>query len=264
MATLVFFHAHPDDEVMPTGGSIAKAADDGHRVVLVVATNGDHGEVPHDLAPGETVLERRRAELARSAAILGIHRIEYLGYTDSGMTGWAHNDHEESFWQADVEEAAGRLAGILREEQADVLVAYDWHGTYGHPDHIQVHRVGTRAAALAETPRLFESTWNRDAMSDLAEDFAEANDADWDVNGPADDGNPFGEPASAIHLAVDVSEYVERKRAAIACHASQATDVGAFLALPREVFDLAFSTEWFIRPGSPEGLHHGWLLDDPA
>lgn len=264
MATFVFFHAHPDDEVMSTGGSIARAADTGHRVVLVVATNGDHGEVPPDLAPGETLLERRRAELARSAEVLGVHRIAWLGYADSGMTGWAHNDHEASFWRADLDEAAGRLTAVLREEAADVLVAYDWHGGYGHPDHIQVHRVGRRAAERAATPRYFEATWNRDAVAEVAAAFAEASGGEWDPDAPSDDGNPFGEPASAIHLAVDVAEYIERKRTAIACHASQATDVGTFLRMPPAVFELAFSTEWYIRPGSPAGLHHGWLLDDPA
>jgi LmbE family N-acetylglucosaminyl deacetylase len=261
MATLVFFHAHPDDEVMGTGGSIARAVAEGHRVVLVVATNGDHGEVPDDLAPGETLLERRRVETQASARMLGIDHVEWLGYTDSGMTGWTQNKDPACFWRADLDEAGGRLAAILRAEAADVLVVYDWHGTYGHPDHVQVHRVGHRAADLAGTPRVFEMTWNRDAMAEFAEEFVGEGGDEWDPNGPADDGNPFGEPASAIHLAVDVSEYVARKRAAIACHASQATDVGGFLAMPEDVFALAFSTEWFIRPGSTEPLRHGWLLD---
>src|SRR6187551_1374906 len=96
-STIVFFHAHPDDEVVLTGGSMARAADEGHRVVLVVATNGEHGEVPDDLAEGETLADRRRAETARSASALGIDEVVWLGYADSGMTGWDANDHEESF-----------------------------------------------------------------------------------------------------------------------------------------------------------------------
>ena len=92
-------------------------------------------------------------------------RVAWLGYHDSGMTGWEHNDDPASFWQADVDEAAERLAAILREEQADVIVLYDWHGGYGHPDHIQVHRVGHRAADLAGTPRRFEATYNRDRLA---------------------------------------------------------------------------------------------------
>lgn len=263
MATIVFFHAHPDDEVMGTGGSAARASDEGHRVVLVVATNGDHGEVPADLADGETLIDRRRAETARSAAVLGIHRVAWLDYRDSGMTGWEQNDDPASFWQADVDDAGARLAGILREESADVLVVYDWHGTYGHPDHVKVHRVGRRAAELAGTPKVYESTWNRDAMKEMAADFVAGDPAleDFDPDGPSDDGNPFGEPASAIHLAVDVTAYLARKREAISCHASQTTDAGMFASMPLEFFNRGFATEWFIDPDVPGPPVAGWLLD---
>ncbi|MBI5090386.1 MAG: PIG-L family deacetylase, partial [Actinobacteria bacterium] len=151
MGTLVCFHAHPDDESITTGGSMARAAAEGHRVVLVVATNGDHGESPEDLATGEALVDRRRVETMRSAAALGVHRVAWLGYRDSGMTGWPQNAHPESFMRAPVDEAAEKLAAILRDEHADVLTVYDWHGNYGHPDHIQVHRVGHRAAELAGT-----------------------------------------------------------------------------------------------------------------
>ena len=146
MGTLVCFHAHPDDEAIATGGSMARAHADGHRVVLVVATDGAHGEVPDDLGPGETLADRRRAETDRSAEAIGIDRVAFLGYTDSGMTGWESNQHAGAFLQADIDEAAARLVDVLREESADVLTIYDWHGGYGHPDHIQVHRVGRRAA----------------------------------------------------------------------------------------------------------------------
>ena len=152
MGTLVCFHAHPDDESITTGGSLARASAEGHRVVLVVATNGDYGEVPDDLADGETLVDRRQPRRAQSAERLGVHRIVWLGYKDSGMTGWEQNDDPASFLQADLDEAAERLAGVLREENADVLTVYDWHGNYGHPDHIKVHTVGHRAAELAGTP----------------------------------------------------------------------------------------------------------------
>ena len=136
MGTLVCLHAHPDDECISTGGTIARAAAEGHRVVLVVATNGDHGEVPADLAPGETLVERRRKETMASAETLGVHRVEWLGYEDSGMTGWSQNANVGAFMNADVDDAASRLARILTEEHADVLTCYDWHGGYGHPDHV--------------------------------------------------------------------------------------------------------------------------------
>src|SRR5687768_3197723 len=125
MSTLVWLHAHPDDESMLTGGSMLRAADEGHRNVLVVATGGEQGEVPDDLAPGESLVDRRRAETEASAALLGIERIVWLGYADSGMTGWEQNRHPGAFLQADTEDAARRLAAVLDEEQAAVLVTYD-------------------------------------------------------------------------------------------------------------------------------------------
>lgn len=132
MSTIVFVHAHPDDEASQTSGSMARAAAEGHRVVLVIATNGDHGEAATDLEPGETVVERRRKEAQASADILGIARIAWLGYSDSGMTGWEQNNAPGSLHRADLDEAAGRLAAILTEEEPDVVTGYDWHGGYGH------------------------------------------------------------------------------------------------------------------------------------
>src|SRR5436853_4691571 len=159
MATFVFFHAHPDDESMSTGGTMARARAEGHRVVLVTATRGEHGEVADGfLEPGEVLWARRVRETEAAAEILGVSRAEFLGYVDSGMMGTPTNDAPESFWQADIEEAAQRLAAILQEENADILTIYDDHGLYGHPDHIQVHRVGHRAAALAGTPKVYEAT----------------------------------------------------------------------------------------------------------
>ncbi|MHB1090561.1 MAG: PIG-L deacetylase family protein, partial [Ilumatobacteraceae bacterium] len=121
MATMVCFHAHPDDECLSTGGTIARASAEGHRVVLVVATNGDHGQVPSDLAPGETLVQRRRKELQASAEVLQIQRVEWLGYVDSGMTNWEQNSFAGAFINADTEQAATKLAQILIEENADIL-----------------------------------------------------------------------------------------------------------------------------------------------
>jgi LmbE family N-acetylglucosaminyl deacetylase len=268
VGTLVCFHAHPDDEAISTGGSMARAAEEGHRVVLVVATNGEHGEVPDDLGRGETLVDRRRRETEASAALLGVERIVWLGYSDSGMTGWEQNLGPGAFMQADLEEAAGRLAAVLREERADVLTTYDWHGNYGHPDHIQVHRVGHRAAQLAGTPAVFEATINRDevrrqvqAARAAGEPIFDTADEEFDVDGPADDGNPFGMTEEEITHAVDVSAYVSRKRAAVAAHRSQVTDTSFFLQMPDERFVQAFGTEWFIKIGDPPGVRPGWLFD---
>jgi LmbE family N-acetylglucosaminyl deacetylase len=274
MGVLVSFHAHPDDESITTGGTIARANAEGHRVVLVVATGGEHGETPDDLAAGELLADRRRAETTRSAEVLGVDRLVWLGYRDSGMTGWETNGHPESFVSADVDAAAERLAAVLREESADVLTSYDWHGNYGHPDHVMVHRVGSRAAELVadELPalRVFEATMNRDFMARL---FAEAaalgiiidpdgTGEEWDPNGPADDGNPFGMPEAELTHEVDVAPYIGQKRASIACHRSQVTDSAFFLEMPEEAFARAFSTEWFIERGVHAGLSSRWLFDD--
>lgn len=257
MSTLVCFHAHPDDESMTTGGTIARAAADGHRVVLVVATRGELGEVPEDLNDGETLADRRIAETMRSAAVLGIDRVEFLGYHDSGMDGWEQNNDPAAFWQADIDEAAERLATILREESADVLTVYDPHGNYGHPDHIQVHRVGHRAGELAGTPAVYEATMNRDALRRMIE-FARANSLEWDEREIPEDA-PLGMPEEAITTIVDVSGFVERKRSSIMAHASQVTDSEFFLKMPPEMFHQAFSTEWFIRKGAPPGIHEDKL-----
>ena len=139
MATMVSFHAHPDDECIACGGVIRKAAEEGHRVVLVVATRGELGEVPDGfLADGEELWQRRVAETHAAAEILGVQRVEFLGYTDSGMMGTPANSAPGSFWSAPVDEAAKKLAALLEEEHADVLTCYDDIGGYGHPDHIHV------------------------------------------------------------------------------------------------------------------------------
>jgi len=258
VTTIVFLHAHPDDEASGSAGTMRLAADAGHRVVCVYATHGDHGTVPTDLREGETVIERRRSEAEASALVLGTSRVGWLGYADSGMTGWEQNSHEQSFHAADLEEAARRLAQILDEEGAGVLVGYDWHGGYGHPDHVKVHHVAHRAAELAaRRPRLLENTMNRDHMRRMVQAATEAGlvpeGQDWDPDGPADDGNPMGTPEAEIHWHVDVREVLEAKRAALAAHASQ-EDVGWMLEMPTEQFAAIFGDEWYIEPGREPGL----------
>lgn len=267
VSTIVYLHAHPDDEASQTSGSMARAASEGHRVVVVYATNGDHGQVPADLAPGETVVARRRAEAEASSRVIGTARVAWLGYADSGMTGWEQNGHGEALHGADLDEAAGRLAAILDEEDADVLIGYDWHGGYGHPDHVKVHHIAHRAADLAaRRPRLLESTMNRDAMRRLHEMASAAGlrDESWDPDGPADDGNPFGTPEAEIHYCVDVTDQLATKRAALECHASQTSDVGMMLSLPPEVFAMMFGREYLIEPGRTPGMRTAWYLDDDA
>lgn len=259
MATLVTFHAHPDDECIGCGGVMRKAHDEGHRVVLVVATRGERGEVPDGLlSEGESLSQRRVAETYASAEILGAHRVEFLNYVDSGMMGESANDEPGSFWTASVEEAAERLAAILHEERADVVTCYDDNGGYGHPDHIQVYRVGMRAAALAGTPRVYQNTINRDHLTRGMRMFAEGS-ATSGIEVPEPNEN-FGKPESVITAAVDVTPYLPLKRRAMRAHASQIGDQSFFLTLPDEAFAFAFGTEWFIREGQGPGVTETDLL----
>jgi LmbE family N-acetylglucosaminyl deacetylase len=261
MATLVSFHAHPDDECIACGGIIRKASEEGHRVVLVVATRGEHGEVPEGLlVPGEELWQRRVAETQASAAILGAHRVEFLGYADSGMMGTPANDAPGSFWTTPVDEAAKKLAALLDEEGADVLTCYDEHGGYGHPDHIQVHRVGLRAAELAGTRRVYQNTINRDQIQRSRSRFAgQAAEAGFEA--PDIDEETFGMPESIITAAVDVTPWLEYKRRAMRAHASQISEQSFFLAMPDEAFRYAFGTEWFIRDGQGPGITETDLLE---
>jgi LmbE family N-acetylglucosaminyl deacetylase len=191
--------------------------------------------------------------------------VEWLGYKDSGMTGWEQNHDPLSFHQAPVEQAAEQLAEILREEGADVVTVYDWHGNYGHPDHIKVHTVGHRAAEIAGVERIFEATMNRDHIVRMMEmaraSGAPIGDDDFDPNGGADDGNPFGMAETELTHAVDVTGYLDAKRQSLRSHRSQITDTSFFLEMPEEAFSMAFGTEWFIQKGVEPGLRPGWLFE---
>ncbi len=263
MGTIVSFHAHPDDESIATGGTLARAADAGHRVVLVLATRGELGEpVSGVLAEGEQLALRRTAEVYESARVLGVHRVEFLGYTDSGMIGEATNDVPWCFWQADVEQASNRLAAILLEEKPDVITIYDDHGGYGHPDHIQVHRVGKRAAELAGVPVVAQGTMNRDLMGRA---MARAKEMGVDVpDGMADeltdegpetkepptiDRETFGTPEAELTHMVDASSVLERKRASMLAHGSQIGPDHFMASMPIEAFEFVFGSEWFIVDG---------------
>ena len=256
MATVTFFHAHPDDEAIATGGTMAALAAAGHRVVLITATRGELGEVADGfLRPGETLGERRTVELAAAAAILGVERQVVLGYHDSGMEGEDSNARDDVFATADVAEAAGRLAAILAEEASDVLVTYDEHGGYGHPDHVRVHDVGMAAAVLAGTPVVYLATMDRDFMREMRRRALEAELASEDELEGAD---TMGEPAVRITTEVDVTPWVATKRAAMAAHASQISEESFFLSMPEDVFADVWGQEWFIRVRpEPVGLGDG-------
>jgi LmbE family N-acetylglucosaminyl deacetylase len=249
MSTVVFVHAHPDDEAIATAGTMAELAADGHRVVLVTATAGELGEIPEGmLKDGESLADRRVLELAEAGRLLGVARQSFLGYHDSGMAGEESNQRADSFAAAEVEEAAARLAKILDEENADVLVIYDEHGGYGHPDHVQVHTVGVRAADLAATPRVFMATMDRGFMKSLAKQAREAGESGWSPPEEAtDEMQTMGEPSSRITTEVDVTKWIDAKRDAMRAHATQISEDSFFLAMPPDIFQVVWGHEWYVR-----------------
>jgi len=292
---LLLVHAHPDDEAFATGGSIARAVAEGRRVDLVTCTGGEEGEI-HDPELDEDearprLREIREAELRCAIAALagdgpGSLNLHLLGYRDSGMIGTEPNERPDAFWQADLEEATGRLVEIIRRVRPAVIVTYDPNGNYGHPDHINAHRIAAAAweasgddsrfseAGNAWQPdRFYEIAFNRDRwfmlMGMMRErglklpwDFDEALDAR-----SAEELNPsnaeairqvedrlaegeepegFGVPEAEITTIVDVGQQLARKRACMACHRTQWQDMGWVLDMPTDLADLAISTEHFI------------------
>ena len=258
--TLLAFHAHPDDEALLTSGTLARAAAEGHRVVLVVATDGDEGLASAEFTSDGRLGERRWEELRESARALGVKRVEHLGYADSGLGPQTLPDPpgRVRFVRADVEEAAGRLATILREERADVLLTYDRNGGYGHRDHVRVHEVGARAAELAGTRRVLQATVPRDTRTRALDLAAKVYRFP-----PEFDREGFTRAFSArdeITHRINVRRYAAAKRASMRAHASQASaeagadrTLAAFLRIPRPLYDLVFGREWFVDPARPKG-----------
>ncbi|MEW2515372.1 PIG-L deacetylase family protein [Streptomyces sp. NPDC046870] len=245
MATVVAFHAHPDDEVLMTGGTLARAAAEGHRVVIVVATDGAMGAV----GPGGSP---RMGELRASAAVLGAARVVHLGYADSGNGPLLYPDPPDRvrFARAAPEEAAGRLAAILREERAEVLLSYDANGGYGHRDHVKVHEIGRHAAALAGVGQVLEATIPRQVV---ARTLKVVDRLKLPVRHDAVTPGTAYSAGSAITHRVNVRAYARQKQAALAAHRSQVNGPGrlapvmrALIRLPAPVFGCVLGREWFI------------------
>ncbi len=252
--TVVAFHAHPDDEALLTGGTLARAAAEGHRVVLVTATRGERGLAGRSDGTGEQLAAVRMAELHASASALGASRVVWLGYDDSGLI--AAPGATASFAHADVEVAAQRLADVLREERADVLTVYDRNGGYGHPDHVQVHRVGSRAAVLADTRVVLEATVSAGLFRAVLGALRVAGHA---LGIPPLETRDVFSPRHAITHSVPVGASLAAKRAAMAAHGSQRRASGEvrvldrLLRLPLPVFAIVFGREWFVEQGRLPG-----------
>jgi LmbE family N-acetylglucosaminyl deacetylase len=277
--TLMAVHAHPDDEATGTGGILARYAAEGIETVLVVCTDGAAGDGPGGVKPGEpghdrdAVVAMRRSELEASCAALKVGDLEMLGYADSGMMGWENNDAPGSFWTTPVDEAAARLADLMRRYRPDVVVTYDENGFYGHPDHIQAHRVTMAAVASTGIPaKVYWTTAPRSMIQKFGQLMREYG-MEWDEpdhshedhshedhshedhshgdDSPGD--HPHQEPEMEIGLPdeqittwVDTTEFGGQKYDALAAHASQSDNI-VFLRMGKERFTELMGMETFVR-----------------
>jgi LmbE family N-acetylglucosaminyl deacetylase len=254
VATVVFLHAHPDDEAIFTGGTMAALSAAGGRVVVVFATDGGLG-LPVD---GDGALHAVRTDESRAAAeLLGIARVVFLDHADSGIDADALTDR--SFAATAVATVAAELEAVLADERADALVSYEPGGIYPHPDHLQVHRVGRAAAAGAGTPTVYEATVDREHLHFVETHLVvEASGAVPGLLG-ADPGLrmsawTIGSPTVEIDLSIDVRPFIARKRAAMEAHASQITGDTSARRLDDEAFAEVYGTEWYLRSGPPGPL----------
>lgn len=254
--TLMAVHAHPDDEATGTGGVLARYAAEGFQTVLVTCTDGGCGDAPGGIKPGadgfdrDAVIALRQAELVASCAVLKVSHLELLGYADSGMMGWATNEAPDAFWNTPVDEAAAKLAKLIEQYQPDVIVTYDENGFYGHPDHIQAHRITMAAVASTGIPaKVYWTTAPRSKMAEFGQIMREFG-ADWDEPEPAAEGAPapieIGLPDEQITTWVDTTEFGGQKFDALAAHASQTENI-FFLRLGEERFTQMMGVETFVR-----------------
>ncbi|GII57086.1 GlcNAc-PI de-N-acetylase [Planotetraspora thailandica] len=249
--TVMAVHAHPDDEVMSTGGILARYAQEGIRTVLVTCTNGEQGDGPGGVKPGEeghdpdAVAEVRLSELRESVGHLGIAHLELLGYRDSGMQGWAANEDPRAFSNVPLEQSAAKLGALMERYRPQVVVTYDetGGGGYGHPDHVQAHRVAVAATLGTGIPdKLYYAAVPRESIREMFA-FMRASGVDMgDFELPED----FGTPDELITSVVDVSPYAENKLKALAAHASQGQNI-FLLRMPDEAQQRVVSHETFIR-----------------
>ncbi|HVA71343.1 MAG TPA: PIG-L family deacetylase [Acidimicrobiales bacterium] len=270
--TFLAVHAHPDDEASSTGGLFRLLADEGVRTVLVTCTNGECGDAPDGAKPdadhhdGDEVAKVRAVELENAVKILGIDRLVRLGYRDSGMKGWPQNDDPESFWATPIPIAAKRLAAILLEERPQVVMTYNAHGFYGHPDHIQAHRVTLAALELLDyEPTLYFNAIPNSIMAimgarwEQAERERAAADAEKGIvrapepEDPDEEQVEMGTPDELIDAVIDVSAVNDAKYEALAAHHSQIAD-SFWMKMGREEFKKQMRTEWFVRVTNPMNL----------
>jgi LmbE family N-acetylglucosaminyl deacetylase len=258
---LLAIHAHPDDETITMGGTLARYSAAGVRTVVVTCTTGDLGDVRDPALVGRPVADVRAAELLAATRTLGVSRVVQLGYGDSGMAGAPENDRASAFCRADLSEAASRVVEILAAERPAVMVAYDETGGYGHPDHVRAHDVAVAAYDAAppdvRPARLFfvrfPVTWSRGFVDALR---AAGIDAPGSAPAGADAGplvQEIGVPDELVTTMVDVRGYVRVKRAALACHASQLPPTHFLRCMSDELAEQVWSHERYsLERSAPE------------
>jgi N-acetyl-1-D-myo-inositol-2-amino-2-deoxy-alpha-D-glucopyranoside deacetylase len=263
---ILLVHAHPDDESIETGATMAKYAAEGAHVCLVTCTRGEEGEViPADRRhlKGDALGEYRATELARACEALGVTDQRYLGgagrWRDSGMMGVPSNDDPRCFWRADLDEAAGALVRIVREVRPQVIVTYDADGFYGHPDHIQAHRVAWRAFERAADRSFGEGEpW---AVSRFYATAVPLSALKSEVGrGPfapvaSVDEYGFGVPDEQVTTTIEAGAHLRAKVAAMRSHATQITVAPPYYALSNDVGLPLLDAEYFTllagKPGIP-------------
>ena len=273
---MLLVHAHPDDESIGTGATMAKYAAEGAGVTLVTCTLGELGEIiPPELAhlavdADGGLGEYRIGELNAACDALGVKDHRFLGgpgrWRDSGMMGLPTNDAPDCFWQADVDEAAGELLTVIREVRPQVLISYDDNGFYGHPDHIQAHRVARRAFELAGglVVKFYATTVPRSVLAAGIEEMRSAGQRGDPVPGGADftrvespDDLPFGVPDEQVTTEIDATAYLDQKVAAMRAHATQIAVDSPFFAFSNNVGQRAFGREYYTLLSGPRGPGSG-------
>jgi N-acetyl-1-D-myo-inositol-2-amino-2-deoxy-alpha-D-glucopyranoside deacetylase len=261
---LIFVHAHPDDECLSTGGTIARYSDEGVRVVLVTCTNGEFGEIADvpDLGDVDELRPRlgqiRAEELRAACRELGDVDIRLLGYHDSGMEGTPENSDPRAFVNQDPADAVARVASIIRETTPDVLVTYNDYGFYGHPDHIRTHEIAMAAMAAAaddgyrpdlgprhRVTKTYYTAVPRSLLAagrDMAEQFGRSPDDFFTL----EDIDRIGTPDESVTTSIDVSKYVDRKFRALEAHRTQRGTTEQFLAIPEEIRTAAMGGEHYV------------------
>jgi LmbE family N-acetylglucosaminyl deacetylase len=251
--TLMAVHAHPDDEASSTGGVLAHYSAAGVRTVVVTCTNGEFGDAPGQVKPGEAghdeqaVAQLRLDELRQSAKILGVTHLELLGYHDSGMPDWEYRNRPDAFCNIPLDVVAGRITALIERYRPQVVVSYDPVGAYQHPDHVHAARAAAAAADTSPIPAKFyeiamrRSGWRkvRDAMIAAGEDVAE-----WEET--PEDREKMELEEQRITTTIDISDVLALKREALLSHASQIAD-SWFSKIPQDIAAEVFGQESFIR-----------------